>query len=82
MVDDEWRGLRRDHDGALLFYGWPVFGHILPLIAVVRFPCFANGVTVDSIGAEVCSAAYVRKGLVVEWFGKGFCAAFGPVQRR
>lgn len=82
MVDDEWRGLRRDPDGALLFYGWAVFGHILPLISVVHFPCFANGETADRVGDEVCSAAFVRKGLVVEWFGRGFCLAFGRVRPR
>lgn len=80
MVEDDWRGFRRAPDGALLFYGWAVFGHILPRFGLTDFPCFANGEPADRIGAEASGCAYVRRGLIVEWFGRGLCTAFGQVR--
>ncbi len=82
MVEDEWRGFRRAPSGALCFYGWAVFGHILPRVFLAMFPCYANGETVDAIGAAPDTAGYERMGFVVEWFGKGLCIALGDVEPR
>lgn len=82
QIDPDWRGLRRGPDGELLWNGSAIFGHMLPRLGMVDFPCFADGETVDAIGAATCSAAFVRRGFVVEWLGAGLCLAFGQVRPR
>lgn len=79
-VAPEWRGLRR-HEGRLYWNGWAVFGHILPLIAVVSFPCYADGSPVEEIGATTIVGAYQRSAFVIEWLGRGLCAPFGALSR-
>jgi|GEM_PF-1823095 len=80
MIDDDQRGFRRGPDGELLFYGWAVFGHILPRVGAMDFPCYANGVTAEAIGAAPVTCAYRRRGVVIEWLGRGLCFAFGRVR--
>lgn len=82
MVDPEWRGFRRGPHGELCWNGWAVFGHILPHAGLVDFPCYANGVTADEIGAAAETCAYQRKGLVIEWLGRGLCLALGDIRPR
>lgn len=80
-VDPEWRGFRR-HEGRLYWNGWSIFGHILPLIGVVTFPCYADGSPVEEIGATTIVGAYERRALVIEWLGHGVVVAFGGLTLR
>lgn len=82
MTDPDYRGFRRGPDGEWLFDGWAVFGHILPRLAVVMFPCHRDGETVDALGDVLTMAAFKRRGLVIEWLGAGVCFAFGRVYPR
>jgi hypothetical protein len=82
MIDDEWRGLRRGPDDALYFDGWRIFGYILPMVSLVMFPCYADGVTVDEVGDAPDVAAFERLGVIFEWLGKGLCIAIGDVLPR
>ena len=82
MVENEWAGFRRAPDGTLCLNGWAVFGHILPRFALLMFPCFADGVTVDEIGDAPDFAAFERLGFCIEWLGAGFCVAIGDVEPR
>lgn len=80
--DPEWRGLKRAPDGSLVFYGWAVFGHILPRLHLAMFPCYADGETADAIGAAPEACGFERQGFVIEWFGRGLCIALGDVTPR
>ena len=74
-MDPVWKGFVTDPEtGRLYFYGWAVFGHILPRVWVDAFPCYRDGDTAMCIedGGESDACPFLRKCLVTEWFGLGY----------